>query len=178
MNKILDPKSWQIKWISIGLFFIIPLTIQLGIEFLYPSISHETIHQAKMNYWKTEVSGYNKENYNKNPDKYHDLWDSSDTYQKLQQEDFEQRKFYVLIINLFILLLSLISLIIKTPYIRTAFIGSVIIIAISNINFWDLYNTNFDSVTFFNLPITLISILTLFISLITIMYMASRDKNI
>lgn len=192
-NMMILKSDSKLESISFALLFLIPITINLGIDFFYPAITWRDFNQAQEKFLKENIQGYNENDYkkllysnNKNNDakiiEYKEKvkeWQNSANYKNLKEQQAQQRqtKYFILLIITILLLSSL--LFINIAIISSAILGSALALYIFeitelNANFYDPIKNGI----FFKIPLPILGIITTLIGLIITTYVAYRDQDI
>ncbi len=120
MKKITQ-SNLQIRLISLALLFLIPITLSLAINFLFPKVSQQKINSLQEDYVQKEIPNFNKKDFYTakfNPSKegtpsiYEEKiteWKTTDEYQKMfaQNIHHDNSKMALFLIVITLLLLSL-----------------------------------------------------------------------
>ena len=183
----------KLKLISLGLLFLIPITINLGIDFIYPAITWQDFEQAQEKFLKENIANFNHDNYQKYrysyPEEHEEKWDeykepikkwnNSDKHKQLKSQQEQQRKFKYLVILFCILLLTMLIHFIKMPILKCPILGVVTYFLLFEIEYVQpYYHTHVIEQYFLGISIELLGIITALICLLLLSYYAYQEQNL
>ncbi|MBI2345090.1 hypothetical protein HYV10_03395 [Candidatus Dependentiae bacterium] len=181
----------SLRLISLGLLFMIPITINLGIDFFYPAITWQDFNQAEEQFFKKNNPDFNLEKYqkaqfyspeNKQEENEHKnrekQWRNSTEYKELKNKQNQQRKFKYLMILFFMLLLTISLRYIQMPILKCPIIGSITYFLLFELRYINpCCHTPIIQEYFLGIPIEIFEIAISLLSLILITYDAYQDQK-
>lgn len=192
MNETIQ-SNFQIQLIALGLLFIIPITVNLGIDFFYPAITWQDFEKAKEDFLKEKIPNFNPDMYEKYkyayPDEHQLSWDmykeetkkwnDSQEHQALKTKQNQQKKVQYLALLVYVILLTISLQFIKIPILKCPIIGTILYILLFEIQ---LKRPYYDSVGtekyFLGIPLQILELITIFICLVLIIKHAYQDQNL
>ena len=181
----------KIDLIAIGMLFLIPITVNLGINFIYPKISWQTLHNSQQKFIEEHMPHYDaytkmikssdinqeaeQQELFKEYNQYVTQWKKSDQYKDLKNEESKQQQFKFVALALIILLLLTLLNFVHFPTIAAALIGSILYLYISELNDWSFsFDAPITDGSLCNIPLPVIGIITSCICLSATLYYAHR----
>lgn len=184
--------NFQIKLIALGLLFIIPITINLGINFLYPAITWQDFENTKENFLKKNIPNFDHDIYQKYkyayPYEYEQNWDiykeeikkweNSQECEILKTKQNQQKKFKYLVILFFITSLTISLYYINIPILKCSILGTITYLLFEIKYARPYYHSPVIQEYFLGIPIEAIELIIVGICLIFITYCAYQDQNL
>lgn len=186
MNTIIT-KDFQIKLIAFGLLAIIPITINLGLSFLFPKTDWNTYRTLETEYIKNNMPNYDqykklKRDYNLSKKEsnlfsvhkeYVKKWQESQQYKNLKETDKQHDQYRF--ITLCFLIIALIStlIFIPIPIIHAAIIYATLFLFIFTLNYFSPEIS--DSFVF--MPLAVLRILTSLICLLITLHIVYKNND-
>lgn len=190
MNQIIE-SNLKIKLIALGLLFILPITINLGIDFIYPKIRWETFQKTEEQFIERNMPNYdtfkkikgttnNKRQASifKEYNKYKNQWYKSEEYKELKNKNNHQKYLKHIILLFIIMILMIILNFINIPVITSSLIGSILYLFIFELNNWNPHFNAFAEETLFHIPVPILGMLLSLFCTILILYYAHKDQNL
>ena len=133
MNTIVT-KDFQIKLIAFGLLIIIPVTIDLGLKFMFPKTDWKIYQQLENEYVEKNMPHYDqykkiKRDYSVSKKEknlisvhteYVKKWEESEQYKNLKKQDEKNNKYHFITLCFLIIVIISTSIFIHIPIINAA----------------------------------------------------------
>ena len=184
----------KITIIALGLLFLIPITINLGLNIILPKVAWQSFKNSENDFLKKNMPSYDE--YQKmilstdlqaNPEKrvllfkeydeYQAKWRNSTILKKLQTEQNNQEQTRFIAFIVIILTLMIIINFITIPTITLSIMGSTLYLFIFELNDWTVvFNSPIKEGFLFGIPLPLVGIATSFICLVLTVYYAHKNQ--